>query len=104
MSVRLISDPHHDRRRWSFSKSTITICEEQQHAVAVVSSDSKIQLTIKVYISECKFSRTVGDSRRARDNKLSITFAQQKGDAAILYTRHYQVQLFIIVHVANDYI
>ena len=53
----MLSVPHHDRRGWSCSKSTIAIAEEQQHAVAVVSSDSEVQLTIKVYISECNFMR-----------------------------------------------
>src|SRR5215216_278189 len=103
MRVRVISVPHHDWR--AGSESAIAIAEEQHHAVAVVSTDSEVQLTIKVYISECNFVRRVRDGRRARwGGKLSVTFAQQNGDAAIFCARHDQVQLFIIVHVAGDYI
>ena len=66
MGVWLISVPHHDRRGWSSSEFTIAVTEEQQHAVAIVSTNNEVQLAIEVYISERNFMRSVRDCRRAR--------------------------------------
>src|SRR6266508_1135697 len=95
---------HHNRRIRRQRQTAFAITEHQDHAVAVVTVDSQIQMAIAIYIAESYVARTVGQWNGVGRMKDSATRGYQHGQSTRLPTGDYQIRLAVVIQIADDHV